>query len=251
MEPIQGKTKIKKWIVSDGAETIAFERFDFSPRQVGSIERVLRHPDDVVKLTIEPEQDKLKIKPIECHAHMGPMDCRQGGQLLTIAKFTSPPDRADSLKALAMAVTALLVTIEETQMEQPLFDKDADADAPAAPVPFADDQPGEPEVVDIKMNRNWSAACRITLSGDDEAGYCVTAAVKIPTGDRILRGPVQEEGQTYETKRMAMQAIRPEITTWFIGQAAYPHAKAVIKKVETMIGAWITKHPVESPEGAE
>lgn len=245
MEPIQGKTKIKKWMIVDDKEEIAFERFDLAPRQVGCIERILRHPDDVVKLTIEPEQQKLKIKPIECYAHLGPMDCRKGGQQLTIAKFTSPNDRADSLKALAQAATALLVTIAETQTDKPLFDKD---DLPATPAaPATDANPAN--LLDINIPKTYNANIRIKLHpvhlgglGDPD-GWHVTAAIKIPHHEAILRGPVMDETppNAYDEPGIALAAIETVTLDWLNhdDRAKYPYGKKlrgqVIKQIEARI----------------
>jgi hypothetical protein len=122
IEKIAVKTKIVRWSVLDGKELLDFDVLDFSPEQVGYIERIIREKDNSVNIIIEPEQKKLQFAGIKSNIRLVSMTCRENGQRLKIADFYSPDERATGIKKIIMAETPVLVTIEIQQGK--LFNKE-------------------------------------------------------------------------------------------------------------------------------
>ena len=114
------KTFIYEWSVSEGKEKLVFPKLDFSPDQVGNLDRVLRDTDNKVTLTISVVKKKLQFEPIKSQVHIVRMSCMSGGQKFLISGFKSPDSRAVAMKSLADTKEPVTITIEDKQ--QRLFD---------------------------------------------------------------------------------------------------------------------------------
>ena len=119
------KTFIDEWSVSEGKEKITFPKLDFSPDQVGNLDRILRDTENKVTMTISVVKKKLQFEPIVYQVHIVSINCMNGGQKLKISGFKSPDSRAVAMKSLADTKEPVTITIEDKQ--QRLFD-DSDKD---------------------------------------------------------------------------------------------------------------------------
>jgi len=115
MQRIATETKILSWSVVGEKEKIEFELCDFSPDQIGKLERFVRHPDDQVRVTLEPKDKKLQIEPITSGVRIVSIALRAAGQKLKLAEFHSPDSRAQALKRLSANETPITLTIEPIQ----------------------------------------------------------------------------------------------------------------------------------------
>ena len=115
MQRIATETKILSWSVVGEKEKIEFELCDFSPDQIGKLERFVRHPDDKVRVTLEPKDRKLQIEPITSGVRIVSIALRAAGQKLKLAEFHSPDSRAQALKRLSAYETPITLTIEPVQ----------------------------------------------------------------------------------------------------------------------------------------
>jgi hypothetical protein len=132
MDQIATKTKLLRWDCIGDKEKIDLEVCDFSPDQVGRLDRLLRAGEkERVRLTIEPEQKKLQLGTIVCPVRLVSLSCRPGGQKLKVSGFHSPDERAITLKRLAANETPILVTIEEIQQGLPFGDDPMAGDGPS------------------------------------------------------------------------------------------------------------------------
>lgn len=121
MQGIATKTKILAWSIVGEKEKIDFELCDFSPDQVAALERFVRHPDDKVRVTLEPEDKKLQIEAITSGVRIVSIALRAQGQKIKLADFHSPDTRAQALKRLSANETPIVLTIEPIQGQ--LFDE--------------------------------------------------------------------------------------------------------------------------------
>jgi hypothetical protein len=114
---VEVKTNIAEWGQSGEKEKIVFANLDFAPDQVADIDRIIRKNGDnnTIRLTIEPVQKRLGIKPIVSRVKLVSMSCRAAGQRIKISEFKSPDERAESLKRLVNTDTQVLLTMEDEQ----------------------------------------------------------------------------------------------------------------------------------------
>ena len=116
MDKITSKTKIILWGIVGEKERIDFDLCDFSPDQVGDLDRLVRADGEAkVRLTIEPEQKKLQIAPITSAVRIVSLSIRTKGQKIKIADFKSPDERATSIKRMCAADTPVNLILEEIE----------------------------------------------------------------------------------------------------------------------------------------
>lgn len=121
---IATKTKVLLWAVMGEKERLDFDLCDFSPEQVGGLNRLIREDgENSVRLTIDPEQKKLQIAPITVVVRLVSLYCRGKGQKLKIGGFASPDERATAIKRLIAAETPVVLTIEPIQAGLPFDEK--------------------------------------------------------------------------------------------------------------------------------
>lgn len=211
MQQIATKAKISLWCVVGDKEKIDFGLCDFSPDQVASLDRIVRAKDEPVRLTIEPEQKKLQIAPIEATVRIVSLACRSGGQKIKIADFKSPDSRAEAIKRMSAAETPLILTLEPIQNQ----------------LPFAEDEPrrSEPAGDDGPALAPDSQTHRLKFAG---LRKCSAEVTVYRDGDRWAAGHAVFMGEDYEilsetgqfkaaTKALALQAVSKAMIDWLLG----------------------------------
>jgi hypothetical protein len=203
MQRIVTKAKIVLWCVVGDKEKIDFSLCDFSAEQVAALDRIVRAKDEKVRLTIEPEQRKLQIAPIESMVRIVSMACRSGGQKIKIADFTSPDSRAESLKRMSGAETPLTLTLEPVQGHLPFAEDDAGEGDPSLP--------GTP-IRTLKFPGMRKVGASIALRQD---GPRWQADYTVRMGNYEI---ASEPGEVCaESRAMALEAARIAMIEWLEG----------------------------------
>jgi len=169
------KTKITEWGAAGDKEKISFDILDFSPDQVGDIDRLIRNnSEDPVSLSIEPIQKKLQIAPIVSQVRLVSMNCMTGGQKLKIADFKSPDERATAMKRLTASDTQITLTLEDVQGK--LFDEQKETnkiDFDKADYTVNDAGVVEnPTVLKIELPKNYKTKINIEWARVEGKFYC-------------------------------------------------------------------------------
>jgi hypothetical protein len=245
MEKIATRTKILVWAVVGDKERIDFDLCDFSPDQVGALDRLIRADGEAaIRLTIEPEQKKLQIAALVSTVRLVSLSCRTKGQKIRIAGFKSPDERATALKRLSAADTPILLTIEEVQRS--LFsgsDKASDdagqagdlaitqgsAELPSGPSwGDAECEVGpdgtilSPQVVTIKLSgvRNAEARIEWALVRDPKFGTaakpCWYGVLYLRLGNRVLDdNPPRISNVGFVERAQMLGDLRRQAGEWF------------------------------------
>ena len=232
---IASDTTIKQWSVKD-VEQIQFELCDFSPDQVGAMERLIRHPEDKVELTIAVKQKSLGIAAIKSMIKLKGCSLHPGGQKIEIAKFTSGK-RTEDLKALVQNATPVTITITQVQGAVPAATKPADDDEPLLGPPTETIS----ERLEVTLPRRFAAKVVVTLFQYDEGIWECVAAIQIPHADAVVRGQLMDDGLTYNNRADALEAIDVAIAKWLRTQTQYDRAQQLEQKVKAAIGTWIAE----------
>jgi hypothetical protein len=163
------KTYIEEWSVSEGKEKLVFPKLDFSPDQVGNLDRILRDGENMVTLTIKVVKKKLQIEPVDSQVHIISMNCMNGGQKLKISGFKSPDSRAVAMKSLADTKEPVMITIEDKQGKLPYnVDKSTDTKSGGQKEFEIDPEPNEhgvfekPNVIEVKLPKSYGI--KVSLS---------------------------------------------------------------------------------------
>lgn len=211
-EVITTKTKLLIWACVGDKEKIDLDLCDFSPEQVGKLDRLLRAGSDAkVRLSIEPEQKKLQIAPITCAVRLVSLSCRGGGQKIKVAEFHSPDDRATALKRLAANETPITISIEEMQKGLP-FGSDQKPQGQVAETPR--DGGGEvPRVFEPKL-KGLKNCHLIVVVLQDKSAFAGSYDVKL--GNREIHVPV-DEGPKAESLADCLHAVQEAIAEWAVG----------------------------------
>lgn len=207
MDRITSKTKILLWGIVGEKEKIDFDLCDFSPDQVGDLDRLVREDDAKVRLTIEPEQKKLQIAPITSEVRLVSLSCRTKGQKLKIADFRSPDERATAIKRMCAADTPILLCIEEIQGQ--LFGSKKTTKGTKIDVGGLKAD-SEQEEIPLKFTGLRGCKGKITLL-HDELGW--RASYEIRVGN--LEERTSPEDMAHGSSRVeALQEARNGLTMW-------------------------------------
>jgi len=169
------KTKITEWGAAGDKEKISFDILDFSPDQVGDIDRLIRNnSEDPVSLSIEPIQKKLQIAPIVSQVRLVSMNCMTGGQKLKIADFKSPDERATAMKRLTASDTQITLTLEDVQGK--LFDEQKETNK----IDF--------DKADYKVNENGVVVNPKQIIVNFPKGYNTTCTISYAFSEKWFSG---------------------------------------------------------------
>jgi len=230
---IASDTTIKQWSVKD-VEQIQFELCDFSPDQIGAMERLIRHPEDKVELSIAVKQKSLGIAAIKSMIKLKGCSLQPGGQKIEIGKFTSG-ERTEDLKALVQNATPVTITITQVQGAVPAATKPADDDEPL----LGHQTEPRAERLEVTLPRAYGAKVAINLLQHDDGTWECVAAIQIPYADTVVRGELMEQDLGYNNRTDALEAIDVAIAQWVRRQEQYDRRLPLEQKVKAAIGKWI------------
>ena len=215
MDVIATKTKVLSWACVGAKEKIDLEVCDFSPDQVGALDRLLRTgKDERVRVTIEPEQKKLQIPPVACPVRLVSLSCRPGGQKIKLAEFRTPDDRATAMKRLIANETPVVLSIEEIQKQLPFGESGTNAKVTAkrteatAATTEGDEPVNEPVIIKCKGMRKAGVKAAICHRPGEGHGYSWTGEM----GNHVGDGASDDGG--HPTRIQCLAALRDDLVCW-------------------------------------
>lgn len=247
MEKIAVKTKIKKLELGCRKQNIEFKAFDMTSRQVANVDKIIRNNDnEYIRLTIEPEIERMEIEPIVSVVKLVAMECAGKGQHIKIAGFKAAGDKLDQINNYINNESDVIITFEQTQEklidETPIEENTESSSQAGSTMGESEDyedselntqnsELSSPKDMELKLPPKWNTHCLITIessNGKFQAGY----TLKI--GNMIDSQLVKDSPEYYELNS-CLTNIKNHMFAFIDAQENFKQTKPLKKKIEKAI----------------
>lgn len=254
MEKIAVKTKIKKLELGCRKQNIEFKAFDMTSRQVANVDKIIRNNDnEYIRLTIEPEIERMEIEPIVSVVKLVAMECAGKGQHIKIAGFKSAGDKLDQINNYINNESDVVITFEQTQeklIDETPIEKNTESSSQAgstmgesedyedSELNTQNSELSSPRDIELKLPPKWGARCYIKI-GKVGLNWKYGFIIKIGNVDKSDAFDTSVE---YDTLEDCIYNLKQELDAFIDAQENFKQTKPLKKKIEKAIEDWIIEN---------
>lgn len=245
MENIEFKAQIAELGVKCLERKIEFKFIRMTTRQVGLVAKLKReNKKERVKMTIEPVNKDLEIKPIVSPVFINNIGENDKGTYFKVSGFILPENQIldavryiDSKADIILVLEPLQEKIKTDSESDSMFDESEpgfDDNNSGGPADKFTDEP-DPLDINLKIPPKWNSQCHIKIG---KVGKNWKYGYIIKIGNVESSEPF-DECIEYDDIGDCIYNLKQQINTFIDGQKNFNQSNALKKKIEKAIEDWI------------
>lgn len=257
MEKIAVKTKIKKLELGCRKQNIEFKAFDMTSRQVANVDKIIRNNDnEYIRLTIEPEIERMEIEPIVSVVKLVAMECAGKGQHIKIAGFKAAGDKLDQINNYINNESDVIITFEQTQEKlidetpkdigdggQGIGDSESE-DSKDSELSTQNSELSSPKDIELNLPPKWNTHCYIKIGSVGEY-WQYGFIIKI---GNVEKAAAFDDPVEYDTLEDCIYNLKQELDAFIDARENFKQIKPLKKKIEKAIEELIATESTEDTE---